>query len=123
MAKERPLTHPRRGEVYVVRFDRAEGAEIKKTRPALILQNDIGNKHSPATIVAAISSRAAQTLYPVEVLVATGEGGLDRESVIKLDQLRTLDKARLMRRLGKLKPATMRQVDQALQISLGLIDL
>jgi len=114
---------PRRGEIYLVRFDPAEGAEIKKTRPALILQNDIGNRYSPTTIVAAISSQFTEFLYPVEVLIRAPEGGLATDSTVRLDQIRTLDKQRLLRRLGRLSAATLQAVDQALLISLGLVDL
>src|SRR6266436_1298521 len=76
MAKTTRLISPRRGEVYLVNVDPTIGAEIQKTRPALILQNDIANRHSPITIVAAISSKFDEPLYPTEVLIAAPEGGL-----------------------------------------------
>ena len=123
MGKKRPITYPRRGEVYLARFDPAEGAEIKKTRPALIVQNDIGNQHSPITIVAAITSNVRSLIPRYQVLVRAPEGGLDLDSVVALNQLRTVDKTRLVRRLGRLKPSTILQVNDALQISLGLIEL
>jgi mRNA interferase MazF len=123
MAKDRAVAYPRRGEVYLVGFDPALGAEIKKTRPALVLQNDIGNRHSSTTIVAAITSRFDTTLYPIEVLITAPEGGLDIDSVVRLDQMRTIDKRRLLKRLGKLHSATLRRVDQAIQISLGLVEI
>ena len=69
---------PKRGDVYLINFDPTIGAEVKKTRPALILQNDIGNRHSPITIVAAITSKFDEPLYPTEVLIPAGEGGLTR---------------------------------------------
>ena len=75
MAEKRRITYPRRGEVYLVRFDPTEGAEIKKTRPALVIQNDVGNRHSPTTIVAAITSKLEQPLYPIEVLITAPDGG------------------------------------------------
>ena len=122
MAKKKIII-PKRGEVYLVNFDPTIGAEIKKTRPALILQNDIANRYSPVTIVAAITSKFEEPLYPTEVKVGADEGGLKTKSVILLNQLRTIDKKRLIKRLGELKPETMIGVDQALTISLGLMKI
>jgi len=123
MAKRRTLTYPRRGEIYLVRFDPTVGAELKKTRPALVIQNDIGNKAAATTIVAAITSKFGPELYPVEVLIKGPEGGLETDSVVRLDQIRTVDKARLVRRMGRINPATMQDVDQAMAISLGLVEI
>ncbi|HEV8642569.1 MAG TPA: type II toxin-antitoxin system PemK/MazF family toxin, partial [Methylomirabilota bacterium] len=109
--------------VYFVAFDPTLGAEIRKTRPALILQNDIANRSSPITIVAAITSKFDQELYPTEVLVRTPEGGLDADSVVLLNQIGSVDRRRLVRRIGRLTPETMRLVDRALLLSLGLIEL
>ena len=104
-------------------FDPALGREIQKTRPALILQNDIANRHSPITIVAAITSQAEEPLYPTEVLVSPPEGGLSTPSVVLLNQIRSIDRRRLVRRLGVVAEATMKRVDQALRISVGLVEL
>src|SRR5216684_692400 len=123
MAKATRLTYPHRGEVDLVNFDPTLGAEIKKTRPALILQNDIANRHSPITIVAAITSQFDESLYPTEVLIRATEGGLTVDSVVLLNQVRSLDKRRLVRRLGVIKPAIMERVEQALLISFGLVDI
>src|SRR6266446_10754665 len=123
MAKGSRVTRPRRGEVWLVSFDPTIGSEIKKTRPALVLQNDIANRHSPITIVAAITSKYDATLYPTEVLVKPPEGGLTTNAVVLLNQIRSIDKGRLIKRLGLLKPATMQKTDRALQISLGLMKL
>src|SRR6059058_5693265 len=123
MAKKQKVAHPKRGEIYLVNFDPTIGSEIKKTRPALILQNDISNQYSPITIVAAITSQFDETLYPTEVLIKVPEGGLTNDSVVLLNQIRSIDKQRLIKRLGTLKPITMRQVDLALQISFGLVEL
>lgn len=120
MGAKPKVSSPRRGEVYYVSFDPTLGAEIRKTRPALVLQNDVANRHSPITIVAAITSHFDETLYPTEVLVRAPEGGLAADSVVLLNQIRSIDKQRLARRLGSLRPATMRHVDRAIQISLGL---
>ena len=121
MATRKPLI-PKRGEVYLVAFDPALGAEIQKTRPALILQNDIGNQHSPVTIVAALTSNVLRR-GPTSVLVNAPEGGLTVDSVILLNQVRTIDKSRLVKRLGVLRAATVEQVDQAILISLALIEI
>src|SRR2546427_7192216 len=115
--------HPRRGEVYLVAFDPTVGAEIRKTRPAVIIQNDIGNRASSTTIVAAVTSQVKEPLYPFEVRVGAGEGGLEKPSVVLLDQIRTVDRARLLRRLGTLRRDTMVRVDGALMISLALVEL
>jgi len=123
MAAARAITAPRRGDVWLVSFDPTVGAEIKKTRPALILQNDIANRHSPITIVAALTSRFTLPLYPTEILVEEPEGGLTVDSVVLLNQVRSIDAARLVRRLGRLTPETMRGVDRALLLSLGLAGL
>src|SRR3989344_528612 len=111
---------PKRGEIYLVNFDPATGAEIRKTRPALILQNDIANRYSPITIVAAITSFSSGDgkTYPTEVFIGVSDGGLDNDSVPLLNQIRTIDKGRLVKKLGVLKDKTMAQVDKAIQISL-----
>lgn len=123
MARKAKIIRPRRGEVYLVNFDPTIGSEIKKTRPALILQNDIANRHSPITIVAAITSKYDATLYPTEVLVKPPEGGLTTNAVVLLNQVRSIDKGRLIKRLGVLKSSTMQHVDRALQISVGLVKI
>lgn len=123
MAQRTRVGFPRRGEVYLVSFDPTLGAEIKKTRPALILQNDIANRHSAVTIVAAITSQFDDRLYPTEVRVRAPEGGLTVDSVVLLNQIRTIDKERLLKRLGAVRPTTMRQVDSALRVSLALVSV
>ncbi len=114
---------PRRGEVFLVNFDPTIGTEIRKTRPALILQNDVSNEYSPITIVAAITSQFDEDLYPTEVLLHPPEGGLTKDSVVLLNQIRSIDRQRLVKRLGVLKNGTMKKIDIALQISLGLIEV
>src|SRR3990167_7799260 len=97
----RPKTAwPKRGEIYLTNFDPAVGSEIQKTRPALILQNDICNQFSNITIVSAITATSNKHRYPMEVEIARGEGGLDRDSLIALSQIRTIDKSRLIHKLG-----------------------
>ena len=108
----------------MVNVDPTRGTDIRKTRPALVLQNDIANKSSPITIVAAITSTFDETLYPTEVLIAPkGSTGLSVDSVVLLNQLRSVDKKRLVKRLGKLAAENLVQVDRALRISLGLVEL
>ena len=123
MAQKPEITLPKRGEVYLVNFDPTIGSEIRKTRPALIVQNDIGNEFSPITIVAAITSQYDDNLYPTEVLIESPEGGLNNNSVVLLNQIRSIDKKRLIKRLGKLTLTSMKQVERAIQISFGLIKL
>ncbi|MHB8845958.1 MAG: type II toxin-antitoxin system PemK/MazF family toxin [Nitrospirota bacterium] len=113
---------PRRGDIYYVSFDPTVGVEIRNTRPALIIQNDIGNTHSRATIVAAITSTTRE-VFPYEVLLNAGEGGLPKDSIILLNQIRTIDKKRLGRKLGAVSSDTMRKVERAIAISLGMIEL
>ena len=123
MERRPRVTSPRRGEVYLVSFDPTVGSEIQRTRPALILQNDIANRHSPITIVAAITSQFEDPLYPTEVLITPPEGGLTTPSVVLLNQIRSIDRQRLVRRLGRVTVATMERVNRAIQLSLGLIEL
>ena len=118
------MTSPRRGEIYLVEFDPARGHEIRKARPALVIQNDIGNQHSPITIVAAITSKLSPTPYPVEIVVAPTKGnGLTLMSAIQLNQIRSVDRERLVKRIGVVDAATVRKVDDALRISLGLASI
>jgi mRNA interferase MazF len=123
VARKQTVTYPKRGEVYLVNFDPTTGAEIKKTRPALILQNNISNQYSRIIIVAVITSQFRETLYPTEVLVQAPEGGLQVNSVVLLNQIRSIDKQRLIKRLGNLELETLQKVDEAIQISLGLVEL
>jgi mRNA interferase MazF len=123
MAETAKVGHPKRGEIYLVSFDPTIGAEIKKTRPALVLQNDIANRFSPITIVAAVTSRVSGELYPTEVLVRAPEGGLQVDSLVLLNQIRSIDTERLVRRMGTLPRRTMDRVDKALMVSVGLVDI
>jgi mRNA interferase MazF len=123
MAPRRSPVVPKRGDVYLVRFDPTEGVEIAKTRPAVIIQNDIGNRFSDLTITAPITSKYDAELYPTEVLVKTPEGGLKADSVVLLNQIRAVDKRRLGRRLGTLHASTMLLVNEALAVSVGLAEV
>ena len=116
-----PVGPVSRGEIYLVKFDPTVGSEIKKTRPAMIIQNDTANRFSPVTIVAAISSKFDEKLYPTEVLIKAGEAGLKQDSVILFDQIRTIDKERIVKKIGTVGLFTLKRADTALKISVGLI--
>ncbi len=109
---------PSRGEVWLVNFSSGRGSEQRGLRPALIVQNDVGNRYAATTIVAAITSTLK--IYPVTVLLKKGEGGLGRPSIVNLAQILTIDKSRLRRRVGGLPPERMAQVNAAIQISLDV---
>ena len=117
-------SHPRRGEIYLTALDPTIGREIQKTRPALIIQNDVSNRLTDLTIVAPITSTVRFPLNPVHVLLpADSNTGLAVTSVALLNQIRAIDKVRLVKRLGALDADTVRRVDEAIQISLGLTQL
>jgi mRNA interferase MazF len=102
----------------MVDFSPGRGSEQRGLRPALVLQNDVGNRYAATTIVAAITSTVK--IYPVTVVLKKGEGGVGQPSMINLAQILTVDKARLRERLGALSPERTAQVDEAMRISLGL---
>lgn len=110
----------KRGEIWIVNLDPTLGHEIKKSRPAVIIQNDIGNKYSPVTIIAPLTSQSLEKIYPIEVLLTSENSGLEQESKVLLNQIRAVDKVRLVKKIGKVNEETLTQIDQALKISLGL---
>ena len=111
----------KRGELYYADLSPVVGSEQGGTRPILILQNDIGNKYSPTIIAGAITSKLMKARLPTHIEVASGCFGLPRDSVILLEQLRTLDKRRLKTKIGSLDEETMNRVNKAILISLGFI--
>jgi mRNA interferase MazF len=113
----------RRGDIVYANLNPVIGSEQGGTRPVLVLQNDIGNRHSPTTIVAAITSRIKKAKLPTHVEICADEYGLERDSVILLEQLRTIDKRRLKEKLAHLDKESMERVNEGLMISLGLIEL
>jgi mRNA interferase MazF len=117
------LSFPRRGDIYLVSFDPTIGHEIQKTRPAVIIQNDVSNQYGPITIVAAISSQFSQPPFPREVVIGPEESGLAKPSAVIVNQIRSADRHCLGRRIGWLSGETMQRVDEALKISLGLVEL
>ena len=112
----------KRGEIYYADLSPAVGSEQGGVRPVLIVQNDIGNKYSPTVIVAAITTQINKAKLPTHIEVQAPEYGLVKDSVILLEQIRTLDKRRLQQRLGQIDDQLMEKINQALLISLGLID-
>ncbi len=109
-----------RGDIFYANLNPVIGSEQGGVRPVLILQNDIGNKYSPTTIVAAITSRIKKAKLPTHVELDSEHFLLDKDSVILLEQVRTIDKRRLKEKVAHLDEATMNKIDEALQISLGL---
>ena len=110
----------KRGEIYYADLSPVVGSEQGGIRPVLIVQNDIGNRHSPTVIAAAITSRRDKAKLPTHIDVQAATCGLTKDSVVLLVQIRTLDKRRLKDRMGSLDRPSMHQVDEALQISFGL---
>lgn len=110
----------KRGEVFYADLSPVVGSEQGGVRPVLILQNDVGNRHSPTVIAAAITSKSEKNPLPTHIQLPQGAGGLSRESIVLLEQVRTLDKRRLREKTGSVSAEAMDRVDRALGISLGL---
>ena len=110
----------KRGEIYYADLSPVVGSEQGGVRPVLIVQNDVGNRHSPTVIAAAITSRREKAKLPTHIDVQAATCGLTKDSVVLLEQIRTLDKHRLRERAGQITPADQKRVDQALDVSLGL---
>jgi mRNA interferase MazF len=112
---------PKRGEIYLTALDPTVGHEIKKTRPALIIQNNTSNRHSAITMVAPITSTVRLPLSPLHVLLpANASTGLTFASVAVFNQIRAVDRARLIRKLGEIDAGVMLQVDEAIKAVFGL---
>ncbi|WP_350343424.1 type II toxin-antitoxin system PemK/MazF family toxin [Proteinivorax tanatarense] len=112
----------KRGDVYYADLSPVVGSEQGGIRPVLVIQNDVGNKYSPTVIVAAITSQISKAKLPTHVEVGV-EFGLEKKSVILLEQLRTIDKQRLNEKVAHLGSDMMVKVDGAIQVSLGLLNL
>lgn len=113
----------RRGDVYYAELNPVVGSEQGGTRPVLVIQNDIGNQYSPTTVVAAITSQIQKAKLPTHVEIDSKKAGLERDSVILLEQIRTIDKSRLRQKVAFLDEEIMSKVNHGLEISLGLIDI
>ncbi|HOV69968.1 MAG TPA: type II toxin-antitoxin system PemK/MazF family toxin [Clostridia bacterium] len=112
----------KRGEIYFADLSPVVGSEQGGVRPVLIVQNDVGNKYSPTIIVAAITSQINKAKLPTHIEIGAQEFGLPKDSVILLEQIRTIDKQRLKERIGCLSSELMAKVDEALRVSLGFYD-
>ena len=109
----------KRGELYYADLSPVVGSEQGGIRPVLVVQNDVGNKYSPTVIAAAVTSKINKAKLPTHIELSSNSYGLQKDSVILLEQIRTLDKRRLKERIGELNESTMTRVDKAILISLG----
>ena len=114
------LTVIRRGDIYYADLSPVIGSEQGGIRPVLIVQNDVGNKYSPTVIAAAITSQINKAKLPTHIELSAAEYGLSKDSVILMEQVRTIDKKRLREKVGHLDKSLMFKVDEALTISFGL---
>ena len=110
----------RRGDIYYADLSPVVGSEQGGVRPVLIVQNNVGNRYSPTVIAAAITSKGTKADLPTHIKLYADSSGLSKDSVILLEQIRTLDKRRLKEKMGTLSPDDMYKVDEALSISFGL---
>ena len=109
----------KRGELYYADLSPVVGSEQGGIRPVLVVQNDVGNKYSPTVIAAAVTSKINKAKLPTHIELSSNSYGLQKDSVILLEQIRTLDKRRLKERIGELNESTMTRVDKAILIGLG----
>lgn len=112
----------KRGDIFYANLSPVIGSEQGGSRPVLILQNDIGNKYSPTIIVAAITAQISKGKLPTHIELKADKCNLERDSVVLLEQLRTIDKKRLRNKITTLDKGTMKNVDEAVKISLGLVN-
>ena len=110
----------KRGDIYYADLSPVVGSEQGGIRPVLIIQNDVGNRHSPTVIAAAITSQLNKTRLPTHIEVNASDYGLTKNSIVLLEQVRTLDKRRLKEKMGHLDTGSMNRVNQALSVSFGL---
>lgn len=113
-------TNVKRGDIFYADLSPVVGSEQGGTRPVLIVQNDTGNKHSPTVIAAAITSQTGKARLPTHISLTGSSYGLSKDSVVLLEQIRTIDKRRLREHMGRLDDALMNQVDSAIAVSFGL---
>ncbi len=110
----------RRGDIYYADLSPVVGSEQGGVRPVLIVQNDIGNKHSPTVIAAAITSQINKARLPTHIELSAQSYGLSKDSVVLLEQIRTIDKKRLKERMGRVDDSVMNRIDDAIAVSFGL---
>ncbi|MFC4804026.1 type II toxin-antitoxin system PemK/MazF family toxin [Filifactor villosus] len=113
----------KRGDIFYADLSPVVGSEQGGVRPVLVVQNDIGNKYSPTIIVVAITSQINKAKLPTHLEIGAKDFGLSKDSVVLLEQVRTIDKQRLRDKIGKCSPRFMAKVDKALRISFGLLDM
>lgn len=111
----------KRGDVYYADLSPIVGSEQGGVRPVLVIQNDMGNKHSPTIIVSAITSSTSKSKLPTHIDIPASDFGLSKDSTILLEQIRTIDKQRLREKIGHLDTGTMGEVNRALSISFGML--
>ena len=112
----------KRGEIYYADLSPVIGSEQGGVRPVLIIQNDIGNRYSPTVIAAAITSQRDKAKLPTHIELSAQSCGLQKDSTVLLEQVRTIDKKRLRERMGEITPEPMNSINSALSISFGLVD-
>ena len=110
----------KRGDIYYADLSPVVGSEQGGVRPVLIVQNDVGNRYSPTVIAAAITSRQSKAKLPTHIPIEAQGCGLSKDSVVLLEQIRTIDKQRLKERMGSIDESSMSMVDNAISISFGL---
>ena len=110
----------KRGDIYYADLSPVVGSEQGGTRPVLIVQNDLGTRYSPTVIAAAITSQTEKANLPTHIAVAAEGCGLSKDSIVLLEQIRTIDKKRLRSKMGRLDDASMQQINQAISVSFGL---
>ncbi len=113
----------KRGEIYFAQLNPVIGSEQGGIRPVVVVQNDIGNQYSPTTIILAITSQINKAKLPTHIELRAVDYGLEKDSVILAEQIRTIDKTRLKQRIASLNELTMDKIDQALAISLNLTEI
>ncbi|MEE0797855.1 MAG: type II toxin-antitoxin system PemK/MazF family toxin [Anaerovoracaceae bacterium] len=113
----------KKGDLFFADLSPVVGSEQGGVRPVLVVQNDVGNKYSPTVIVAAVTSQTGKAKLPTHVQLQATQGGLSRDSVVLLEQLRTIDKQRLKEKIGALSENQLPDVEKALEVSLGIVDL
>lgn len=110
----------KRGEIYYADLSPVVGSEQGGVRPVLIVQNDVGNRYSPTVIAAAITSQKDKSKLPTHIEIEGASCGLAKDSIVLLEQMRTIDKKRLKEKMGELKESKMSSIDNAISVSLGL---
>lgn len=110
----------KRGDIFLVNLEPIKGSEQRGIRPCLIIQNDKGNKYSPLTIIAPLTSKEFTKEFPTNVFLSKKDSKLDKDSTILLNQIKTIDKSRIIKKVSSLSLFLMNQVDMAIKISLGL---